>query len=100
VSVTDLSFRSVQAGVRLDIRVVPRASRDVIDGVRGGRLVVRVTAPPVDEAANDAVVRLLAETLGVSRRSVRIVSGASARNKTVEIAGADERALRARLSSV
>ena len=55
--------------------------------MRDGRLIVRVTAPPVDSAANDAVVALLAARFGVPKRAVRIVSGERARNKTVEVEG-------------
>ena len=84
---------------RLDIRVVPRSSRDAIDGTRDGRLVVRVTAPPVDDAANEAVVRLIAGTLGVARRDVRIVSGATARNKSVDVATLSGEEIARRLGS-
>ncbi|MCC7008694.1 MAG: DUF167 domain-containing protein [Acidobacteria bacterium] len=73
--------------VRIPIRVVPRASRTTVGGVRDGRLLVRVTAPPVDRAANDAAVSALAGALDVPPRSVSIVSGATARNKTVEVRG-------------
>ena len=75
------------AAVRVDVRVIPRSSRARLDGFRDGRLIVRVTAPPVDDAANQAVVALLADALGIPRRSIRIVSGATARNKTLEIHG-------------
>ena len=84
-------------GLRLDLRVMPRSPRTGIDGVRDGRLVVRVTAPPVDDAANDAVVGALARALGVPRRAIRVVTGATARNKTVEVANIDEAHVRARL---
>lgn len=84
-------------GVRLNVRVVPRSSRTKIDGVREGRLLIRVTAPPVDDAANDAVVETLARALDVPQRSVRIVTGATGRNKTVEIAGLTGAAVQARL---
>ena len=76
--------------MRVPIRVMPRSPRNGIGGMRDGRLIVRVTAPPVDDAANDAVVRLLADTFGVARASIRVVSGATGRNKTVEIAGLTE----------
>ncbi|MEZ5319987.1 MAG: DUF167 domain-containing protein [Vicinamibacterales bacterium] len=89
--------RPVPPVVRLDLRVVPRASRNAIDGLREGRLVVRVTAPPVDRAANDAVVRLVAEALGLPRRDVTLVRGETGRNKTVEIRGLGEAAVRERL---
>lgn len=79
--------RSTPHGVRFDVRVQPRASRTAILGARDGRLVVHVTAPPVDAAANDAVVDLLAQSLSVPKRTVRIVAGLRSRNKTIEIAG-------------
>jgi uncharacterized protein (TIGR00251 family) len=85
------------AGARIDLRVIPRAAHDGIDGERDGRVVVRVTAPPVDRAANDAVIALLASRLGLPRRAIRIVTGEASRNKTVRIDGIDAAAVRARL---
>jgi uncharacterized protein (TIGR00251 family) len=79
--------RPVPSGSRLSLRVRPRARQSAIDGVRDGRLLVRVTAPPVDRAANDAVIALLSETLAVPRRAIRIVSGETGRNKIVDIEG-------------
>ena len=78
---------AVATGVRVAVRVMPRSPRTAIDGIRDGRLVIRVTAPPVDDAANEAVVAALADALGVSKRSIRIVAGATSRNKIVEITG-------------
>lgn len=86
--------------VRLDVRVSPRASKNAIDGVRDGRLVVKVTAPPVDAAANDAVVALLSKALGLPKRQLSIVIGAAGRNKTVELAGVTAEAIRSRLSAI
>lgn len=86
-------------GVRLDLRVIPRSPKTALDGVRHGRLLVRVTAPPVDRAANDAVVAALAAALRVPRRDIGIISGATGRNKTVEIAGLAATELLARLSA-
>ena len=82
-----LSVRPTATGIRIELRVVPRSPRNQIAGVREGRLLVRVTAPPVDSAANQAVVALLAETLGRPKRDVRIVTGEASRNKSVEIDG-------------
>ena len=70
------------------VRVIPRASRDAIEGEYQGALKVRLTAPPVDDRANDALIRLLAERLNVPRSAVRIVAGEKSRTKRVEIAGA------------
>jgi uncharacterized protein len=70
------------------VRVIPRASRDVIDGEHGGALKVRLTAPPVEDRANDALRRLLAARLNVPVSAVRIVGGEKSRNKRVAVAGA------------
>ena len=81
----------------LDLRVIPRAPHNAIDGERDGRVVVRVTAPPVDRAANDAVIALLASRLDLPRRAIRIVTGEASRNKTVQIEGLDAATIRERL---
>ncbi len=65
---------------------MPRASRNGLDGVRDGRLVVRVTAPPVDHSANEAALGLLAKTLGLPRSALSISAGLTHRNKTIDIA--------------
>ena len=71
--------------LRLEVRVIPRSPRNAIDGERDGRIVVRVTAPPVDDAANKAVIEVIAGAYGVAKSRVRILSGGRSRNKTVEI---------------
>jgi hypothetical protein len=71
--------------VRIDVRVQPRASRNEIAGVRNGVLRVRLTAPPVEGAANEGLIEFLADELGVARRQVRIVSGFGSRNKVIEV---------------
>lgn len=84
--------------VRLTVHVQPRASRSEIVGLHGAALKVRLQAPPVDGAANDALVALLAERLGVPRRSVRVVAGATSRAKMVEVDGTTEAVVRALLA--
>jgi uncharacterized protein (TIGR00251 family) len=81
--------------VRVSVHVQPRATRSEIVGLHGAALKVRLQAPPVDGAANEALVTLLAERLGVARRAVRVVAGASSRAKTVEVDGTTEDAVRA-----
>ena len=81
--------------VRVAVHVQPRASRSEIIGLHGAALKVRLQAPPVDGAANEALVHLIADSLGVSRRSVRVVAGATSRTKTVEVNGTTEAAVRA-----
>jgi uncharacterized protein (TIGR00251 family) len=77
--------------------VTTRASRGAIAGVREGRLLVRVTAPPVDGAANDAIVRLLADAMGMPPRNVRIKAGATGRLKIIEVTGVSVREIAGRL---
>ncbi|HEV8364943.1 MAG TPA: DUF167 domain-containing protein [Gemmatimonadaceae bacterium] len=86
-------------GVRFSVHVQPRAARTEVRGVHNGALRVRVQAPPVNGAANAALVELLAGSLGVPRRSVRVVSGETARLKVVDIEGVDAAAIE-RLTSV
>ena len=80
--------------VSLDILVQPRASRVKIGPVHGDRLKVAVTSPPVDGAANQAVIDLFARTLRVPKRSVVVSAGASSRQKTLHIQGATSSAVR------
>jgi len=79
----------------VSVHVQPRASRSEIVGLHGAALKVRLHAPPVDGAANEALVMLLATRLGVPTRAVRIVAGGTSRAKTVEIDGTTEAAVRA-----
>jgi uncharacterized protein len=72
-------------GALLPVRVQPRARRDEVVGWQGTTLRVRVTAPPTEGRANQAVMALLAEALGVPRASIELVSGAAARDKLVRV---------------
>ncbi len=74
--------------VIFEVRLQPRSSREGIDGEREGALRVRVSAPPVDGRANEALVRLLAARLKRPLAAVRIVAGARGRMKRVEVRGA------------
>jgi uncharacterized protein (TIGR00251 family) len=87
------------ASTRLRLRVSPGADRAVVVGRYGEAWKVRVAAPPEGGRANDAVVRLLAETLSVPRDAVKLVSGQSARDKIVELAGIDGNLVERRLTS-
>jgi uncharacterized protein len=71
------------------VRVQPRASRTEVAGKHGDALRIRLAAPPVDGAANEALVRFLAERLGVPRSAVRIEAGAGGRSKVVTVEGID-----------
>jgi uncharacterized protein len=82
----------------IEVKVTPRASRNEVAGMRDGVLGVRVTAAPVDDAANRAVIKLIAKRAGVAPSRVRISSGARGRRKRVEIEGAGDEALRSLIS--
>jgi uncharacterized protein (TIGR00251 family) len=71
----------------LDVLVSPRASRSRIMGVHDDRLKIQLTAPPVDGKANDALVRFLAEAVGVPRAQVEVVGGQTNKRKTVRMVG-------------
>ena len=73
--------------VRLAVRVQPRARSNGIVGVHGRALKIRLTAPPVEGAANEALLDLLADTLNAPRSALHIVVGATARDKVVAIRG-------------
>jgi uncharacterized protein (TIGR00251 family) len=81
------SIQSVQGGrLRLAVRLVPRASCSQIDGwLESGELKVRVTGPPVDEAANMELIRFLAKSLGLRRQDLVMISGRHSRRKWLEV---------------
>jgi uncharacterized protein len=72
--------------MRINVRVIPRSSKNLIEWEEGG-LKVHLTTPPVDGAANIALVAILARSLAVPKRDIRIVRGATGRSKVVEITG-------------
>lgn len=82
----------------LRLRVVPGASRPGIVGRHGDAWKVRVSAPPEDGRANDAVLDLLARTLAVARRDVSLAGGASSRDKVVVLEGVSDEVVAARLA--
>ena len=82
--------------VRFAVRLTPRSAIDRVDGVVDGILRARVGAPAVEGAANNALVRLIADELGVAKRDVRIVAGATSRQKLLVVDGIDEETIVAR----
>ncbi len=79
----------------VNILVKPKSSRDGIGPIKDGRLLVSVTAPPVDSKANKAVIALMAKQAGVAKSSVLIVSGEKSRRKTVRLENVDALKLKA-----
>lgn len=83
----------------LEVHAKPRAKQSAITEVNGKVVGVRLAAPPVDGAANDELVSFLAQVLGVPRRAVSLVRGASSRRKVIAVDGVDEDEAMARLRS-
>ncbi len=81
----------------LAVQVVPRASRTALAGLHGGRLKIRLAAPPVEGAANRELVRYLASRLRLPRSQLAITRGGSGKRKTVAITGLDAETVRRRL---
>ena len=83
--------------VRFEVHAKPRASRSRVLGEHGDAVAIALTAPPVDGAANDELVRLVAKVLGVPRRDVELVRGDSSREKLVAVTGLSTVEVEARL---
>ncbi|MFL5926987.1 MAG: DUF167 domain-containing protein [Gaiellaceae bacterium] len=87
-----------EPSARLTLRVSPGAARSAVVGRHGTGWKVRVAAAPENGKANDAVVSLLADTLALPRRDVKIVSGRASRDKTVALAGMSPEEIERRLA--
>ncbi|MBC7251731.1 MAG: YggU family protein [Anaerolineae bacterium] len=95
----ELKILSARGGVTFGVRVIPRAKKNEIVGVQEGELRIRLTAPPVEGAANKALVDFLAQELDVRRRQVEIISGMKSRSKVVRISDISPAEVRRRLAS-
>jgi len=82
-----MSTREIEGGVTIDLLVQPRASRNRFGPRHGDRIKVSVTCPPVDGAANEAVIDLVSKTFARSRSEVEVVRGHSSRRKTLRVMG-------------
>lgn len=91
-------LKPAAGGVSLSVKVQPRASKNEVGEPLGDELKIKVTAPPVDSAANEAVLRLLAEALDCSRGAVQLVRGNTSRHKQLFVQGLTAEAVLKRLS--
>lgn len=90
-------FQESRDRVTFNVKVIPRAKRDEIVGVENDAVKIRLNAPPVEGRANQALVKFLARTLGVSRSQIEIVGGATSRHKRVRVSGVGLQVAQARL---
>lgn len=84
---TGLKVRETGLGLEVRLHVLPRARRSELAGVHNGALKLKVTAPPVDDAANRAIIDFFSGLLGVPKSSLSISAGAKSRDKTLQIKG-------------
>ena len=84
-----IQFSQDNRGLTFAVRIVPRASRSEFVGEQSGALRVRIAAAPVEGAANQELIKLLAKTFKLPQKAVAIVSGAASKSKIVRIQGAD-----------
>jgi len=92
-------LRVRERGVEIRVRLSPRSSREGVHGLHGDRLKIRLTAPPVGRAANEALIRFIARRARVPARAVRIVAGARSRSKTLMVECAEPPRLATELRS-
>ena len=93
-------LRESKNGLTFDIQVIPHASRAEIAGVQEGAFKVKVTAPPVEGAANEACIKLLARELGLKKSQMEISSGAKSRKKTVLIKDISKAELETKINNI
>jgi len=93
-------IQPVAGGCVVNVRIIPRASKNQIQGVLGDALKIRLQAPPVDGKANDALVRFLSDTLEFPVRNILVLSGKTGRNKRILLSGLDAAEANSRLDVI
>ncbi len=84
----NLPYKKTKNGITLEVKVEPRSSQKCIAGVMDGRIIkVKLTAPPVEGSANEQLIEVLAEELGVKKAQISVIRGHAAKLKIVEIRG-------------
>jgi len=94
---TEVIESTLDGSIIISVRVIPRAARSGLAGTRGGALLVRLHAPPVDGSANAELVDVIATALDVPKRAVSIVAGERSRQKRVRVSGVDAATATSRL---
>ncbi|MDD3927328.1 MAG: DUF167 domain-containing protein [bacterium] len=83
----DLIIDEKDGRLVFEIKIHPRASKDAVEGVRDGKLEVRITAPPLEGQANERLIKILSKKLGISKSSLTILSGEHSRCKKIAVTG-------------
>jgi uncharacterized protein len=84
---SDLKVRETGLGVEVPLHVLPRAKRSEISGLHNGALKLRITAPPVDDAANRAIVEFFSKLCGIPKSNIHILTGAKSKEKILQLQG-------------
>jgi len=92
-----IKITSTASGVCLEVQVQPRSSRNQVVGEQDGRLKIKLTAPPVEGEANQALINFLAQELGIPKKDIKLLKGESSRHKLIAINGLNEQELEERL---
>jgi uncharacterized protein (TIGR00251 family) len=87
MSITELKVNETGTGLVVRLHVLPRAKRCEIAGVHNGALKIKITAPPVDDAANRAIIEFFSASLGLPKSNLQILAGAKSRDKILQIKG-------------
>lgn len=83
----NIQITPVEGGVRLGVQVQPRSSRNQVVGEQDGCLKVKLTAPPVEGEANQALINFLARLLAIPKKNIKLLKGETSRHKLIEISG-------------
>jgi uncharacterized protein (TIGR00251 family) len=86
----DIKIRKKADGIIIQVKVVPRSSKTMIDGIYHGVLKIRLTSPPVDNAANRDLIAFLSQKLKVPKSAVKIIGGAKSREKRLALTGVEK----------
>jgi hypothetical protein len=95
-----INLKESKKGLTFDIQVIPHASRAEIVGVQEGALKVKVTVPPVEGAANEACIKLLAKELGLKKSQMEISAGAKSRSKTIMVKNISKAELETKMNNI
>ena len=98
MTIAELQVSETRAGLTVRLHVLPRAKISEIAGLHNGALKIKITAPPVDDAANRAVIEFFSKLLGISRSSLKILAGNKSREKILQVQGISRTGFLSRLS--
>lgn len=85
----EIPYKKTKEGITIEVKVEPRSSKKGISGLMGNVVKVKLTAAPVDGAANEQLIEVIADATGLRKSAIRIIRGSSAKRKIIEIKGVE-----------